>query len=250
MPNTELKAAYVDPEIWQSEQRIPSTVFGHSFTIFPNETYKISVVIDDSFADEMRRVGNANTFCTYTMFWLKDILSQDILKPDSDPELEVYNSGSNPKSDDIIYYCDTLITENYVLSSDKALYWRINGVSELINSSESSSNDIYTLPVIVTSQDFNIVINPEDSALVMTDKFDVIISTIPNVTPAANYSFIVEISEDGENWEIYDLLTFEAGSHNNGEIINYVSSGGGCNSGFSFVVSSLILAALILIRIA
>ena len=252
LPDTELKAAYIDPEIWQNEQRIPSTVFGQSFTLFPNEIYKFSVVIDDAFASEMRRVGNKNTFCTYTMFWLDDVLSPDnILTPDSDPELEIYNSDSTPESEDvIIYYCDTVITENYTLSSDTALYWRINDAAELIYSSESASNDVYTLPVVVTSKDFNIVVNPEDSAAVMTDKFDVTISTIPNVTPAANYSFTVEISEDGENWEIYDFLTLKAGSQNNNDtIINYAGSGGGgCNLGFSLFVSSLILAALFIRR--
>ena len=246
LPDTELKAAYIDPEIWQNEQRIPSTVFGRSFTIFPNETYKISVVIDDAFADEMRRVGNTNTFCMYTMFWLDDILSPDnILTPDSDSELEIVNSDTDTESEDvIIYYCDRVITENYTLSSDTALYWRINNVSELIDSSESASNDVYTLPLVVTSKDFNIVINPEDSETVNTNKFDVTISTIPNVTPAAKYSFTVEISEDGENWEIYDFLTLDAESS---KLTSYGGSGGGgCNSGFSFVV---ILAALfILIR--
>ena len=246
LPDVEIKAAYVDPEIWKNEQIIPSAVFGHSFTLFPYEKYKFSVVIDDAFADEMRRVGETNTFCSYTMFWLNDILSRDILEGDSDPALEVYTSGADTKSEDVIYYCDTVITENYTLSSDTAIYWRINSVSELINSAESSSNDIYVLPVNVTSQDFNITMNPKDSETAKTNKFDVTISTIPDVTPAAKYSFIVEISEDGENWEIYDFLTLEAASS---KLTSYGGSGGGgCNSGLSFVVSSLVLGALFIRR--
>lgn len=252
LPDNELNAVYFDPDIGNAEQVIPTKFYSHSFTLFPYETYKTTVVIDDYFAGEMRRAGRDATIFEYIMYGL-DILSEDaVLIPDSDPELEVLSGDSSgdseiESSDIIIYYCDTVTTINHTLSYDTPVYWRIGGVSELINSSESSSDDVYMLPVTLTNEDFNIIMNPEDSETVMTDKFDVTISTIPNVTPAANYMFTVEISEDGENWDIYSFLILDAADS---KLTSYVGSGGGggCNSGFSFVVSSLILAALFIRR--
>ena len=237
LPDTELKAVYVDEALWESDEEIPSAVFGHSFTMFPYETYRIRAVIDDDLADNMRRVGKDSTFCHYTMFWLDDLLEEAgiVLSADENPELEVL-SGDVESADDGIAYCTATITRTFTLSSDTPVFWRVNGVAQVIDSSESNSNDVYISPVNPTEEDFAVTWNP---SAVKTESIELTISTIPGTTPLGNYGFRVETSEDGENWEARDFLTIEAGSISTNSFSG--SSGGGCDAGFSVLGLAVVL---------
>ena len=244
LPDTELKAVYYDEELWENEKEIPAVVFGHSFTMFPHETYRITAVIDDDLADTMRRVGKDNTFCHYTMFWVEDLLEEAgiVLSADENPELEVL-SGDVESADDGIAYCTATITRTFTLSSDTPVFWRVNGVAQVIDSSESNSNDVYISPANPTEEDFAVTWNPE---AVKTESIELTISTIPGTTPLGNYGFRVETSEDGENWEQKDFLTIEAVSSSN--VNTPGSSSGGCDAGFSVMALAGVLAAVLLKR--
>ncbi len=237
LPNIEVRVIYIDEN--SSWNR---AVLGNSFTLFPLESYTISAVIDDDFADSMRKAGRENTFCNYTKFWLKDLLGKSggdslnlvELSADSDPELEVI-SGDTADSEDIIY-CDTVITETFALSHDTPVFWRINGVSEFIDTSSSGDVRTFSIPHVL-GEEFNVSWEPEDSEKVR--KITLTISTIPDVTPAGNYAFRIEISEDGTNWQEKELVNLNAGGGSSPDNVFPSSSSGGCNSGFSLCAAGL-----------
>ena len=105
IPDTEIRLAYVDPELLDTDDPIGTADFVKKITLFPHETYTYDITIDDDTADTLRRVGKDNTACGYTCFWLEDFLTaeqiEEILAGDVDPELEVYDASGDvePETD-------------------------------------------------------------------------------------------------------------------------------------------------------
>lgn len=248
LPDTEFKITYTDGT------NIDSAVYGKMFTLFPNETYKTSVVIDDDFADKLREVGKDATYGGYTMFWLDNLISEiygdeDFTVDSEDHELEVLSADEYPEEDDTDKYVQSVITQTWTLSNDVPVFWRLKGVAELIDTSSSDVGTASISAATVTADDFTIIWNPEDTETNKTGEAELTASTIVGVTPRGRYAVVVEISEDGETWEEKEALEFDAeSSSTNGGGTTLSSSSGGCNSGISALCFGILLSALMLRR--
>lgn len=237
--------------------KICQIFYSKKIVLFPNETYTTRLVIDGELAEKFRELGSRWTLIHYDIagYFFSTEELDSLLSGDPDPELEVL-SGDETASEDNIPYCTTTITKTFTLSSDTPVFWRINGVAQVISSSETNSNDVYISPVTPTEEDFAISWKPEGLESAKAEEITLTISTIPGTTPLGNYGFRIETSEDGENWGSRDFLTIEAagsnGNSNNGNGNNdnnnnsssLGSSGGGCNAGFSVMG----LAVMLLLR--
>ena len=99
IPDTEIRLTCFDPEQWSRDQTIGTLDFMRKITLFPHETYTYDLTIDADIADKLRHVGQDNTFCSYTCFWLTDLLAaekpEEIPEGDPDPELEVYDASGD-----------------------------------------------------------------------------------------------------------------------------------------------------------
>ena len=248
LPDTEFKITYF------KGTEMNSAVYGKVFTLFPNETYKISLVIDDDFADKLREVGRDETYGGYTAFWLENLISEingeDFTVDSEDHEPEVLSADEYPE-DDSGKYVQNVITQTWILSNDVPVFWRLKGIAELI---DTSSQDVESETASVsaaaaTDDDFAIVWNPEDTETKKTGEVELTASTIAGVTSKGKYAVVVEISEDGENWEEKEALEFDAESSSaNGGGTRFSSSSGGCNSGISVLCFGILLSVLMLRR--
>ena len=242
LPDIYLQASYQDPDA-----QLFKTFYCKKIVLFPNETYTTRFVLDGEDAEKVRELASRWSWIHYDIagdFFSTEYL-EALLSGDPDPELEVL-SIDETVSEDKSLYCTTTITKTFTLSSDTPVFWRINGVAQVINSSEANSDDVYISPVAPTEEHFAVTKNPEDFETVKTSEAELTISTIPGVTPAGNYSFRIETSDDGENWEQKDFLTIEAVSSSN--VNTPGSSSGGCDAGFSVMALAGVLAAVLLKR--
>lgn len=237
IPRVEIIAVYLDPELWAEEQEIGCAHFARNITLFPYETYRYTFTIGDNVADELRKVGAINTMCSYTPRSLFELLygTEDTpgLIGDDDPELEISSGeGSADVEPDETRYYDSVVTETYELSHDVPVFWRINGIADVIsnpNAEDMYVKDSAALPA--TPEEFSLTWNPSDAETVRTASTELTVSTIPGVTRAGQYAFTVQVSEDGETWTEKDALIFGAADSGNTNFVS--SSSSGCDWGYS-----------------
>ena len=255
LPNTKVIAFYLDAEEWSRDQTIGTSTFTKNFTLFPNETYKFDVTIEADIADKMREVGKDNTFCTYTLPWLNDLFKavygdEDLIEFLESHDLEVLSADAYEEEESADKYVQSVITKTWTLSNDVPVFWRIDGIFDMISYPESDDSEyVKDFEASATKEEFTITWDPEDVNTVKTDTVNIVISTIAGETLKSNYSFKVQISEDGENWEDKEGLIFNADSDSSTTETQVAgSSGGGCDSGFSALGLGVMLSALIFRR--
>lgn len=249
LPDTEFKITYFDTSN-PDNVGIESAVYGKSFTLFPNETYETSLVIDGDFADKLREAGKDNTYGGYTMFWLENLIEEvygeEIVIESDDNKPEVLSADVIDDPDNADNYVQSVISRIWTLSNDKPVFWRTNGVFVMVDTSSDIGSS--AAPLTATEEDFVIVWEPDNLEDNKASEATITASTIAGVTPKGKYALAVEISEDGENWEEKEALEFDAESssinNNNGgeggaNILS--SSKGGCNSGLSVLSLGILL---------
>ena len=248
IPRVEIIAVYLDPELWADKQEIGCAHFARNITLFPYETYRYTFTIGDNVADELRKVGAINTVCSYTPRSLFELLYGTEDSPgligDADPELEVASGdvSADAEPDETRYY-DSVITETYALSHDVPVFWRINGIADVI--SDTDTEDVYvkdSAALPATPEEFSLVWSPSDAGTVKTAATELTVSTIPGVTRAGQYAFTVQVSEDGETWTDKDALIFGAADSGSTNFVS--SSSSGCNWGYS-PLALMVLAVMI-----
>ncbi|MBQ4402608.1 MAG: hypothetical protein II832_10605 [Synergistaceae bacterium] len=248
IPRVEIIAVYLDPELWADKQEIGCAHFARNITLFPYETYRYTFTIGDNVADDLRRVGAINTVCSYTPRSLFELLYGTEDSPgligDADPELEVASGdvSADVEPDETRYY-DSVITETYALSHDVPVFWRINGIADVI--SDTDTEDVYvkdSAALPATPEEFSLVWSPSDAGTVKTAATELTVSTIPGVTRAGQYALTVQVSEDGETWTDKDALMF--GTADSGSTNGLSSSSSGCDWGYS-PLALMVLAVMI-----
>ncbi len=230
------------------------------------DTEIVAIYVDLSKAGTADVVNDLTLGKTFTLFPYDE---EAVARGESDPELAVF-SGSEEDSAD--KYVQTVITASETFSNDVPVLWRINGVAQLIEPSNTNieqnlsvdvspdaavssdaaisagSVSVASSLITATEDDFSITFNPENAGTVKTDKVDITASSIAGVTPKGSYGLIVESSEDGENWEQKGVLKMDTSDNGGNSQYYSSSSSSGCDAGVSVSGIVMLLSALIFRR--